>query len=112
MVGWAFASPDWEAPKAENDLKVGCNFKTVMAAKDGSQSFDFTGKYTQLQQNKLIMYTMTDGREVKIEFEDMGGEVKVTQEFDPENENSEELQRSGWQAILDNFKKYVENAVY
>ena len=109
VTGWAFASDDWEVPAAENDLHVGGKFKTVMAAKDKSMSFDFTGTYTAVKENEFVEYDLDDGRHVKVKFEGTPGGVKVTETFDPENENSEDMQRSGWQAILDNFKKYVEN---
>ena len=109
VTQWAFASEDWEAPDSENDLRVGGTFKTVMAAKDGSASFDFTGVYTAVREHELIEYDMSDGRHVKIEFAETPGGVKVSETFDPESENSEELQRSGWQAILDNFKKHAES---
>ncbi len=108
IPGWAFASDDWEAPNAENDVRVGGKFKIIMAAKDKSAGFDFTGTYTAVKENEIIEYDMDDGRNVKVEFEDTPNGVKVTETFDPENENSLEMQRSGWQAILDNFKKYVE----
>lgn len=87
---------------------MGGKFKTVMAAKDKSTSFDFTGTYTAVKEDELIEYDMDDSRHVKVEFEDIPNGVKVTETFVPENENPLELQRSGWQAILDNFKKYVE----
>jgi len=109
ITGWAFASDDWEAPAAENDLRVGGKFKTVMSAKDKSSSFDFTGTYTAVRENKLIEYDLDDGRHVKVEFTETPEGVRVTETFEPENENPEEMQRSGWQAILDNFKKYVES---
>ena len=80
-----------------------------MAAKDGSFSFDFEGVYTNVQPNKVIEYTMGDGRKVKIIFSENGNETKVTETFDPESENPIEMQRGGWQAILDNFKKYTES---
>lgn len=108
IPGWAFASDDWEAPYAENDLRTGGKFKTVMAAKDKSASFDFTGVYTVVKEHERIEYDMEDGRHVSIEFTEVPEGVKVKETFDPENENSEEMQRSGWQAILDNFKKHVE----
>lgn len=108
ITAWAFASDDWEASDAENDLRTGGTFKTVMGAKDGSVSFDFEGTYTNVIENKLIEYDMSDGRHVKIEFEDTPEGVKITQTFDPESENTEEVQREGWQAILNNFKEYVE----
>ncbi|HET6542411.1 MAG TPA: SRPBCC family protein [Chryseolinea sp.] len=108
IKGWAFASDDWHAPYSENDVRTDGKFKTTMAAKDGSFSFDFEGVYTNVQPNKMIEYTMGDGRKVKIVFSEKENETKVTETFDPESENSAEMQRGGWQAILDNFKKYTE----
>ena len=108
VVQWAFASDDWEAPAAENDLRVGGKFKTTMAAKDKSESFDFTGAYTALKEHELIEYDMDDGRHVKVEFSEVPEGVRVVETFDPEGENPADVQRSGWQAILDNFKKHVE----
>ena len=108
IMGWAFASDDWEAPSAENDVRTGGKFKTTMAAKDKSDSFDFAGAYSLVKEHELIEYDMDDGRHVKVEFIEVPEGVKIVETFDPENENSEELQRSGWQAILDNFRKYTE----
>ena len=108
ITQWAFAQDDWEAPAAENDVRVGGTFKTTMASKDKSESFDFTGTYAAVKEHELIEYDMTDGRHVKVEFAQLPEGVKVVETFDPENENTLELQRGGWQAILDNFKKYVE----
>lgn len=112
ITQWAFASDDWEAPSAENDVRLGGTFKTVMAAKDGSASFDFGGSYTAVTEHELIEYDMDDKRHVKTEFIESDGEVKIVQTFDPEQENSEELQRNGWQAILDNFKKHVDGRLW
>ena len=109
VTSWAFASEDWEAPAAENDLRVGGKFKTVMAAKDKSMSFDFTGIYTAVKESEVIEYDMSDGRHVKVIFEGSPSGVRVAETFDPESQNSLDMQRSGWQAILDNFKKYVED---
>ena len=109
IPGWAFASDDWEAPSATNDLRPGGTFTTVMAAKDGSAKFDFGGTYTAVTENKLIEYNMDeDNRHVKVEFTETPDGVRVTETFDPEHENPAEMQRAGWQAILDNFKKYTE----
>ncbi|MNK19689.1 hypothetical protein D3C87_379170 [compost metagenome] len=105
---WTFASDDWHAPYADNDLRVDGTFKTTMAAKDGSFSFDFAGVYTEVENHKLIKYVLGDGREVKITFTEEGNMTKVHETFDPETQNSIEMQQSGWQSILDNFKKYVE----
>jgi len=109
IVKWAFASDDWEAPSAENDLRVGGKFKTVMSAKDKSSRFDFIGTYTAVDHHERIEYTIDDGRKVSTVFESMGDKTKATTSFEPEHQNSEEMQRSGWQAILDNLKKHVEN---
>jgi uncharacterized protein YndB with AHSA1/START domain len=111
IIGWAFASDDWEAPTAQNDLRVGGKFKTTMAAKDKSSSFDFTGTYTAVRENELIEYELDDDRQVRVEFTELPEGVRITESFEPENQNPEEMQRSGWQAILDNFKKYVERII-
>jgi uncharacterized protein YndB with AHSA1/START domain len=108
ITGWAFASDDWEARDAENDLRVGGKFKTVLGAKDKSASFDYTGAYTAVVEHKLLEFNLDDGRQVKVVFEETPDGVKVTETFDPESENTEAVQRSGWQAFLDNFKKYAE----
>ena len=108
IIVWATGHPDWHTPSSENDLRVGGKFKTRMEAKDGSMGFDFEGTYTTVEENKLIEYTMADGRKVKVSFESAGNGVVVTETFDPENMNSEEMQRAGWQGILDNFKAYAE----
>ncbi len=107
ITGWAFASDDWEAPAAENDARTGGRFKTVMAAKDGSASFDFAGTYTAVIENQLLEYDLDDGRHARVAFAQTPQGVEITTAFEPESENSEEMQRTGWQAILDNFKKYV-----
>lgn len=108
ITKWSFASPDWHTPYAENDLREGGKFKSTMAAKDGSMSFDFEGEYTLIKQNEAIEYVMADGRKVEISFEATLNGVEVIESFDPETQNPEEMQRGGWQAILDNFKSYVE----
>ncbi len=108
ITKWCAASDDWHAPFAENDLRTDGTFKTTMAAKDGSFSFDFGGIYTNVEKHKRIEYTMGDGRKVKIVFISDGNKTKVTETFDPESENPVEMQRGGWQAILDNFKKHTE----
>jgi uncharacterized protein YndB with AHSA1/START domain len=108
ITKWCQASDDWHAPHAENDLKVNGKFKTSMAAKDGSMSFDFWGIYTVVEPYETIEYTLGDGRKVMITFSDNGKETKIRETFEAENENSIELQKNGWQAILDNFKKYTE----
>lgn len=108
IKNWCSASDDWHVPKAENNLKAGGTFTTRMEAKDGSFGFDFGGVYDEIKNNDLIAYTLGDGRKVKIVFTSIGNETKVVETFDPESENPIEMQRDGWQAILNNFKKYVE----
>ena len=109
ITHWARGSEDWIAPYAENDLKVNGKFKTTMAAKDGSAKFDFEGVYTKVVKYKEIDYIIADGRKVVAKFSDLGSEIKVVESFEPENENSYDLQKEGWQNILDNFKKYSES---
>ena len=108
ITQWCQASDDWHAPKAANDLKVNGKFSTTMAAKDGSVSFDFGGVYTKVEENKLIEYTMEDGRKVKITFTEQGKETKVVESFDAESQNPVDMQKAGWQAILNSFKKHTE----
>ena len=108
ITQWCQASDDWHAPYADNDLKTNGKFKTTMAAKDGSFSFDFEGVYSKVEKHKLIEYKMGDGRKVKVEFEVQGNTTHVKETFDPEDTNPIEMQRGGWQAILNNFKKYTE----
>ena len=108
ITQWCYASDDWHAPYADNDVRTGGKFKTTMAAKDGSVSFDFEGDYTNVEKYKLIEYAIGDGRKVKVAFADNGQEIKVTETFEAENVNPIEMQRGGWQAILENFRKYTE----
>lgn len=108
ITKWNFASDDWHCPRAENDLRVGGKVSSRMEAKDGSFGFDFEGIYNEVIEYKNIAYSIADGRQVITNFEQFGDKTKVTTSFDPEKENPVEMQRSGWQSILDNFKKYVE----
>ena len=108
ITKWNNASDDWHTPRASNDLKVGGKFLSRMEARDGSVGFDFEGTYTTVEPNKKIEYHMADGRKVRVDFAKQGDTCKVIESFDAENENPLELQRGGWQTILDNFKKYTE----
>jgi len=109
ITQWCNASEDWQAPRAENDLREGGSFITRMEAKDGSMGFDFGGVYDAVRKNEYIEYTMADGRKVQITFYPKGKETKVVESFEAESQNPVELQKGGWQAILDNFKKYTES---
>ena len=109
ITKWNHASDDWHSPRATNDLRKGGSFTARMEAKDGSMGFDFGGTYTDVVPMKRIAYTMGDGRNVSVQFEEKGNAVHITETFDAETQNSIEMQRGGWQAILNNFKKYVES---
>lgn len=110
ITQWNSASDDWHTPRAENDLRVGGKFLSRMEARDGSVGFDFSGVYDRVEKNKLIAYTMDDGRKVSVEFSGDESQTKVAEVFEPESTNPVEMQKAGWQAILDNFKEYVENS--
>jgi uncharacterized protein YndB with AHSA1/START domain len=105
---WCFASADWCAPRAENDLRVGGKFTTRMEAKDGSAGFDFEGVYTDVVHGEHFVYVLEDGREIRVRFTEHHGVTEIREVFDPETENPIEMQRSGWQSILNNFKQYAE----
>jgi uncharacterized protein YndB with AHSA1/START domain len=108
ITKWNAASDDWHTPHAENDLRVGGKFLSRMEAKDGSFGFDFGGIYDEVLLHKVIAYTLGDGRKVNITFQGQNNETEVIVTFEAETENPIEFQQQGWQAILDNFKKYAE----
>ena len=108
IVHWNFASDDWHCPKADNNLIVGGTFHYTMADKDGSMSFDFWGTYVTIEIEKHLEILLGDGRKMSVYFESNGNETTITEMFEPENENPVELQKTGWQMILDNFKTYSE----
>lgn len=108
ITKWNFASDDWHCPNAENDLRVGGKLKSRMEAKDGSFGFDFEAVYDDVIEHEKIAYKLNDGREVETLFENLDDKIKITTTFDAETQNPVEMQKTGWQAILDNFKKYVE----
>ena len=109
ITKWCQASDDWHAPYAENDVKPGGKFKTTMAAKDGSYSFDFEGEYTSVILYNLLEYTMADGRKVKVIFRSKGDLTDIEETFDAESTHSLEQQKQGWQNILDSFKMHTES---
>ena len=109
VKNWNAASEDWHTTHAEIDLKEGGEFLSRMEAKDGSMGFDFKGTYKAVNKPLSIIYTINDGREVKIEFKEMPNGVKVIETFEAETTHTEEQQKQGWQSILDNFRKYVES---
>lgn len=106
---WNFAGDDWHCPSATNDLEVGGEFHYMMAAKDGSFSFDFTGIYDVVETHKYIEYHLADARVIQVEFESTENGTIVTEKFDPENQNPLEMQTAGWQMILDRFKAHAES---
>jgi uncharacterized protein YndB with AHSA1/START domain len=107
ITKWNFADPSWHCPTATNDIKVGGRYVARMEAKDGSFGFDFDAVYTDIRQGEGFTYEF-DGRQATVELKETNGQTEVSVTFDPETENSIELQRNGWQAILDNFKNYTE----
>lgn len=108
ITKWNNASDDWHTPRAENDLRVGGKFLSRMEARDGSMGFDFEGIYETVKTHEVIEYSMSDGRKVRVDFTVNENQTKVAEAFEAENINEAELQRKGWQNILDNFKKYTE----
>ena len=107
---WAFASDDWAAEGIENDVKPGGNFKSRNFAKDGSFEFIFGGTYDTVDPQKHVTYKLGDGRKVEVTFEETSEGINMNQLFEPEKQNAEKQQQEGWQAYLDNFKKYVESS--
>lgn len=108
IIKWNFADPSWHCPTATNDMNVGGRYVARMEAKDGSFGFDFDAVYTEINEGENFTYEF-GGRLAKVDFKETEGQTEVIVIFDPEAENSIELQRNGWQAILDNFKKYTES---
>jgi uncharacterized protein YndB with AHSA1/START domain len=108
IVEWNAASEDWHTTRSAVDLRAGGKFSARMEAKDGSEGFDFEGTYTRVVPRELVAYRMSDGREVRVEFRQQEGGVLVRETFDAEDENPAEMQRQGWQAILDSFRRHVE----
>ena len=108
ITQWNNASNDWHTPKATNDLRKDGTFNYRMEAKDNSFGFDFEGRYTDIKTNELIEYVISDGRKVQILFEALNDETHITETFEAEEVHPVELQQDGWQAILNNFKRYTE----
>jgi uncharacterized protein YndB with AHSA1/START domain len=107
IVNWNFADPSWHCPSATNDMKIGGQYFARMEAKDGSYGFDYIAIYTELNEGSHFAYEFAE-RKVNVSFTDLNGETEVIITFDPEAENPIDLQRKGWQAILNNFKGYTE----
>lgn len=108
IIHWNFADPSWHCPSAENDMRVGGTYKARMEAKDGSFGFDFEVVYTEITEGRQFSYEF-GGRTATVLFNNLGNQTEVVVTFDPENENPIEMQKGGWQSILNNFKQYVEN---
>ena len=109
IIHWNFATPEWHCPKVENDLRIGGEYFARMEAKDGSFGFDFKAIYKELIPEQSLVYVLEDGREVNISFLSQGDITQVVIIFDAENQNPIEMQQTGWQLILDNFKRYTES---
>ena len=108
IVEWNQASADWHTPRAENDLRVGGKFSSRMESRDGKYGFDFGGVYDAVEPHHLLASTLGDGRKVRVTFESVASGTRIVETFEAEGENSVELQRQGWQAIMDSYKRYVE----
>lgn len=108
ITQWNSPHESWHSPHAENDLRVGGKFVARMEARDGSSGFDFGGIYDEVKANDTIRFTMSDGRRVHVQFTPEGNNTKIVESFDAESQNPVEFQKAGWQAILDNFKRYTE----
>ena len=109
IINWNFASDDWFCPKAEINLTIGEKFNYRMEAKDGSFGFDFWGTFTEIEISKKLFSVLGDGRKLEIILEEKNGITTIIEKFETEDENSVELQREGWQAILNNLKKYADS---
>ena len=110
VMGWNFAADAWHCPRAENELIEGKQFNDEMAARDGSMTFDFIGTFDRIIPEKLLQITLGDGRKMEVHFEATEHGCKVLERFEPESENSREMQEMGWQAILNHFKTYTEQS--
>ncbi len=108
IIRWNFADISWHCPSAENDMRVGGRYKARMEAKDGGIGFDFEAIYTDITENKQFTYEF-GGRTATVQFNDLDSQTEVIVTFDPENENPVDMQKDGWQAILNNFKNYTES---
>ena len=108
ITQWNQASDDWHTPSATQDLRKGGRFTSRMESRDGKFGFDFGGVYDAVEPYRMIEYTIDDGRKVSILFEGVHVGSRITETFEAESENSIELQRAGWQAIMDSYKRYVE----
>jgi uncharacterized protein YndB with AHSA1/START domain len=111
IIHWNNASDDWHTPQAENDFRVGGSFLSRMEAKDGSFGFDFAGAYNEIETHKRIVYTLFDGRKVRINFTATSNSTTIIESFEAEKENPIQIQKNGWQSILNNFKRYVESNI-
>jgi uncharacterized protein YndB with AHSA1/START domain len=108
IVQWNSPHESWHTTRSAVDLREGGKFSARMEARDGSGGFDFEGIYTRIVPDKVIDFRMSDGREVSVEFVEQANGVLVRETFDAETQNPVEMQRNGWQAILDNFGRHVE----
>lgn len=109
IKNWNHATEEWHTPSAENDLKVGGAFSYRMEAKDGSMGFDYSGNYDHIDEKKKLSFTLDDGRKVDISFIEEGSKTRIVEVFEAEPESPLELQKNGWQSILNNFKNYAES---
>lgn len=107
VTRWNFASSDWCCPSAQIDLRVGGRHVARMEAKNGSMGFDFEGTYEEVDAPSALTLRLDDGRCARTTFEPEGGGTCVRTKFEADATQPAEMQRDGWQAILDNYATYV-----
>ncbi|MCC5916409.1 MAG: SRPBCC family protein [Cryomorphaceae bacterium] len=112
ITKWNSPSDDWICPRASNDLRVGGKYFARMEAKDGSMGFDLEGIYDEIIHEEKLLFTLTDGRKIEVEFTKYEDGTNVVITFDAETQNPIEMQRNGWNTILNNFKVYTESTLY
>lgn len=110
ITQWNFASPDWCCPSADVDLRQGGRHVARMEARDGSMGFDFGGTYEAVEAPSSLVLKLDDGRVARTTFSAEEGGTRVRTVFDPESMNPVEMQRDGWQSILDNYANHVKKA--
>ncbi len=112
ITQWNFASEDWRCPSAQVDLRTGGEYLARMESRDGSMGFDFRGNYGEVVQEERVVLLLEDGRRAMTRFESSPTGTRVETVFDAETQNPPELQQQGWQAILNQFKFYVEHGFH
>ena len=107
---WNYPTPNWHCPKADIDFREGGSFDYRLEYKDKTFGYDFAGVITEISDRKYVKSTLKDGRKIEVHFNKIDeNTTEVVEIFEPEQQYSREMQRTGFYAILDRFHKYVEN---